>query len=82
MIVFCRYPVLNNEVDHEDVEHNVEPGTWRNVVTWQDVQQPVEGRNRSTTEAKDQREQLKKYFNSPGGAVPWQNNMIPNVNNE
>lgn len=82
MIVFCRYPVPNHEVDHDDQEHNVVPGNWRDVINWQDVQQPVEGRNRSTTEAKDQREQLKMYFNSPGGALPWQDNMIPILNME
>ena len=71
-----RYSVPNNDVDHDDDDHNVVPGHWRDVINWQDVEGPVAGRNRSTADAKQQREQLKMYFNSPGGAVPWQDNMI------
>ena len=68
--------MANIEVDHDDVNHNMVPGNWRDMVHWQDVQQPDERRNRCTTEAKDQREALKMYFNSPGGAVPWQDNIV------
>lgn len=74
--------MMTNEVDNEDDDHNIEPGTWRNVVNWQDVPQQDEQRNRATTDAIIQREQLKQFFSSPGRDVPWQNNMIPNVNSD
>ena len=60
-----------NEVDHEDEEHNLVPGNWRDEVQWQDVDAPPEGRNRDTLDAKHQR-----YFNSPADAAEWQDRMI------
>ncbi|XP_068208496.1 putative nuclease HARBI1 [Palaemon carinicauda] len=65
-----------NDVDHEDDEHNLLHGNWRDVVQWQDMDEPPEGRNRDTLDAKEQREYLKRYFNSPAGAVAWQDRMI------
>ena len=41
----------------------------------QDVDNVVGG-NRITRAAKSQREYLKRYYNCPVGAFPWQNNMI------
>ena len=75
-----RFPVQPHEVDHEDGEHNLIPGAWREEVTWQEVRQAPAGRNTASLDAKKQREHLKNYFNSPGGAVPWQEKMIPTVN--
>ena len=72
-----RVPVIPvNEVDHEDEEHNLVPGNWRDEVDWQDVDAPPEARNRDTLDAKQQREYLKRYFNTPAGAVEWQDRMI------
>lgn len=65
-----------NDVDHEDGEHNLVPGNWRDEVQWQDVNAPPDGRNRDTLDAKQQREYLKTYFSSPAGAVEWQDKMI------
>lgn len=71
-----RYPALQNAVlDQEDNQHQVVPGAWRNGLNMQDVDD-IMGGNRITKAAKSQREYLKHYYNSPVGAVPWQNNMI------
>ncbi|XP_062601395.1 putative nuclease HARBI1 [Saccostrea cucullata] len=72
-----RAPVLLvNEVDHEDEEHNLIPGNWRDDVQWQEVDAPPTGRNRDTLDAKQQWEYLERYFNSPAGTVEWQDRMI------
>lgn len=63
------------EVDREDEDHNVIPGLWRANVNWDDVEQPPAPRNSGTTEAKQQRDLLKGFFNSVEGAVPWQDRM-------
>lgn len=71
-----RYPALQNAVlDQEDENHEVIPGFWRNGANLDDMEQ-IRGGNYSTTVAKKQRLYLKHYYNSPAGAVPWQNNMI------
>ena len=72
-----RIPIIPvNDVDHEDEDHNLVPGNWRNDIQWQDMDAPPEGRNRATLDSKQQREYLKRYFNSPAGAVGWQDIMI------
>ena len=73
-----RNPVIPRlEVDHEDEQHNFIPGSWRVDVNWEDEPQPhTEVRNTGTGDAKQQREYLKQYFSSPGGAVAWQDQMI------
>lgn len=72
-----RVPIIPvNEVDHEDEEHNLVPGNWRDEVQWQDVDTPPDARNRDTWNAKQQHEYLERYFNSPAGAVEWQDRMI------
>ena len=71
-----RYPALQQaQLDQEDEQHNLVPGAWRREEMLAAVQQ-VRGHNRDTTEAKQQREYLSKYFNSPAGSVPWQDRMV------
>ena len=65
-----RYPALQNAAfDQEDNQHQVVPGSWRNGLNMQDVDNIVGG-NHATRVAKAQREYLKHYYNSPLGAVP------------
>ena len=67
-----RYPTLQNaDVDVGDLEN----GRWRDDVHFLDVDNPPGG-NRAVVVAKDQRDYLRDYVNSPGGSVPWQDRMI------
>ncbi|MEL7309532.1 MAG: transposase family protein, partial [Pseudomonadota bacterium] len=61
--------ITAHEVDHEDGNHNVIPGTWRDYVNWPDVYQSRVSRNAATRDAKNQRELLKAFFNSPQGKL-------------
>ncbi|XP_070185252.1 putative nuclease HARBI1 [Littorina saxatilis] len=71
-----RYPRLQNaELDIEDAAHNIVPGDWRRRAPMHGLYR-VRGANQASTEAKRQREYLRLYFNSPAGAVPWQQDMI------
>ena len=71
-----RYPGIQNAVlDQEDDQHNIKPGAWRREANMVDVENITKG-NRDTIAAKKQREYLKLYYNSPQGAVPWQQYMI------
>ena len=71
-----RYPRLQNaELDIEDAAHNIVPGDWRRRAPMHELYR-VRGANQASTEAKRQREYLRLYFNSPAGAVPWQQDMI------
>ena len=75
-LIRSRIPAIPvNDVDHEDDEHNVVPGNWRDDAMWQDVATTRRKKQR-TLDAKRQREYLKTYFNSPAGAVEWQDRMI------
>ncbi len=66
-----RFPGIGNaEVDHEDENHDIIPGTWRADQEQWDVPQPC-ARNIDYQTAKIQRDYLKAYFNSPAGSVPW-----------
>ena len=70
-----RNPVMNvSLVDGEDDEHNIIPGEWRNQHQLDDGM-PARG-HRARVEGQQQREALKDYFNSPAGAVSWQDRMI------
>ena len=63
-------------IDHEDDQHNLVPGTWRDEGVLEEVPQPSTSyRNTGGGDPKSQREYLVKYFNV-GGAVPWQNQMV------
>lgn len=76
-VMRLRYPSTQNALlDREDPDtHEVTPGAWRDDVTFPDLSQ-VAGGNRATKEAKCQRIYLKEYYNSPAGAVPWQDAQI------
>ena len=65
-----RYPrQQNQDIDHEDENHNIVPGTWRD----NNPLVPIRGqpRQRETEAAKHQREYLMAYYMSPVGSVPW-----------
>ena len=67
----------HGDADREDPEtHQVIPGNWRTEPQMPDLgQAPLRG-NTATKAAKDLREYLVEYFNSPAGSVPWQDRMI------
>ena len=61
--------------DAEDEEHNVIPGAWRATANLE----PIDARHQGLREleaAKVQRQTLVAYFNSPAGAVPWQEERV------
>ena len=60
--------------DMEDsTTHEVIPGAWRDGGSLESVQG---GTGRLNIAAKRVREQLRNYYNSPSGSVPWQEDMI------
>lgn len=72
-----RYPVMQNRLvlDNQARNQGMEDGEWRldrNLDDTYDVTAP----NRDTKLAKQQRNLLKHWVNSPAGAVPWQNDMV------
>ena len=70
------YPGLQNAaLDEDDENHQLIPGAWRAGLNMQDRDNIVGG-NRASRAAKAQRIYLKHYYNSPAGAVTWQNDMI------
>jgi len=74
-----RYPGSQNILlDKEDLSHNWIPGQWRQGrESLRDASRPAGvGNNRDARDAKAQRDYLKEYYNSPLGAVPWQEDMI------
>ena len=72
-----RYPQAQNALlDEEDpVTHDMVPGAWRDEVNLSTLDN-IAGGNFATKTAKLQRLYLMKYYNSPVGSVPWQDNMI------
>jgi hypothetical protein len=70
-----RYPGLQNrDVDQEDNNHQIIPGTWRKDAVLQDIQN-IRGGNIATRDAKAIRIYLKHYYNNVG-RVNWQDDMI------
>jgi hypothetical protein len=65
-------------LDFENTDnHTVMPGTWRQESSAQGLIAPPRLRgNRQLASAKAYRDQLREYFNSPDGAVAWQDKMI------
>ncbi len=71
----CYTELQTAALDAEDDQLNLIPGDWRNSAQMQDVLNIVVG-NRATQAAKQQREYLKLYYNSPTRAVLWQLDCI------
>ena len=65
----------NRELDHEDEDHRVIPGVWRDNADLVPMDARQQGR-RDLEVAKVQRQTLVAYFNSPAGSVPWQEERI------
>ena len=74
-ILRTRYPKLGRgDVDLEDQRHRPIPARWRNR---QMTEMPTPmGATRATQLGKEQRDYLRDYFNSPAGAVEWQEEML------
>ena len=68
------YPLAQGETDSEDAAHNVVPGAWRNEQQMPSLV-PLLG-HRQQQNAKDMRDYLATYYESPAGAVAWQERMI------
>ena len=66
---------IGSEADHEDNEHNIIPGLWRQDDPLVDGISDF-ANNRMTRKAKAQREYLCAYYNSDAGSVTWQDGMI------
>lgn len=74
-LVLTTMPFRRGEVDTEDVEtHDVIPGAWREEIPMTGLV-PLSG-HRLPRDAKLMREYLSHYFQSPVGAVEWQERMI------
>ena len=64
-------------LDHEDpVTHNVVDGRWRRRGNLDGVATTMQNRSYGTATARQVRETLVAYVNSPEGSVPWQNDKI------
>ncbi|XP_071512151.1 putative nuclease HARBI1 [Diadema antillarum] len=63
-------------LDQEDQQHNHEviPGSWRQDAHLPDMEQLYRGN--TSRAAKEQRNYLVEYFNSPVGSVPWQDEIL------
>ena len=71
-----RYPGDQNALfDREDENHQVIPGSWRDEVNLQDIED-VRDSNYPSKAAKQQRLYLKHYYSASVGRVPWQDNII------
>lgn len=62
-------------IDSEDANHQVIEGEWRRDNTPLASLPPTRERN-TTTQAKENRDELAEYFAERGGRVPWQDAMI------
>lgn len=62
-------------VDSEDADHQLIQGEWRRNNNSLESLPPTRERN-TTTQAKENRDQLAEYFTERGGRVPWQDAMI------
>ena len=65
---------MSGEVDVEDDDHNVIPGSWRDQQTLTGL--PSTHARNASQGAKALRDSLKTYFLSEAGQVSWQMNMV------
>lgn len=73
-LIRLRHPQLQpGEVDREDNNGNIVPGAWRDGIQLTDNDN-LAG-NRGMRQAKVHRNYLMDFYNSPAGAVPWQNRI-------
>lgn len=63
------------EIDHEDEDHNIVPGSWREGETLMADLAPARGNN-PKNRAKAVRNYLANYYTSEVGAVPWQERLV------
>ena len=68
------YPLALGETDTEDTAHNLIPGSWREENQMPSL--PTLHGGRPSQEAKNMRDYLAAYYESPAGAVAWQERMI------
>eukprot|EP00745_Piridium_sociabile_P032818 TRINITY_DN55823_c0_g1_i1.p1 TRINITY_DN55823_c0_g1~~TRINITY_DN55823_c0_g1_i1.p1 ORF type:complete len:536 (+),score=138.50 TRINITY_DN55823_c0_g1_i1:400-2007(+) len=70
-MLIMRRPPPPQAVDQEDRERNVIPGSWRQMVMWE---QPANEHRppRATNAGMKLRNDLADYFGTPRGMVPWQ----------
>ncbi|XP_030844777.1 putative nuclease HARBI1 [Strongylocentrotus purpuratus] len=63
-------------IDQEDPQHNHEiiPGSWRQDAHLPDMEHLYRGN--ASIAAKEQRNYLMEYVNSPVGSVPWQDDLL------
>ena len=78
ILITRKMRIIGDEItpDHEDAEtHEAIPGTWRNIGNLEDMGSHQRS-NYGTKEAKEVRQYLCNYVNSPDGRVSWQNDKI------
>ena len=69
-------PANFHEGDREDPNtHQLIFGSWRLEQNWNAVPRDDAHVRRPTNRARDLRDYLRDYFNSPRGSVPWQEHM-------
>lgn len=74
-LILDRTPFPANEVDHEDGQHNLVPGAWREEANIMERLYNPRGQN-YTAQAKAIRDYLAAYYTSEAGAVPWQERIV------
>jgi len=75
-IMRLRYPTLQNaDLDQEDANGHIVPGAWRDHAMMAEVEK-VRRSPKETRAGKVLRTQLKHYYNSEAGRVPWQETAL------
>lgn len=75
-IMRVRYPGDQNVLlDRKDENHQVIPGSWRDEVNLQDIED-VRDSNYQSKAAKQQQLCLRHCYSASVGIIPWQDNII------
>ena len=74
-LLLDRDPLPKHLVDHEDAEHNLVQGDWRETAIGFERKVPRGGHNVSR-DAKNIRDYLAHYYTSEAGAIPWQERVV------